>query len=781
VARKTPDTFVPLDDLFSTPDETPAVRPRAGRRAIRFTAVSASLGVFLALILLPIAAPAGLLTRTAAQAWNDLPSELPVDESLPQQTVLLDRNGQQFATLFSENRQPVTLNQVNPNVVDALLSVEDRSFFTHSGIDLRGTIRGFIRTGQGSTQGGSTLTQQYVKNLLLTSAGSEEEATKATEQTVERKLREARYAVALEQKLSKEQILEGYLNVSYFGANAYGIGAAAQRYFGKPASDLSVSEAATLVGILKNPSRYDPTANPQASRDRRDTVLNLMVANDKLSAEEAKRIKKSATKLNLTSPPNGCAASSDPLYCDYVRRTLLDDPAFGVTPQARERAFYRGGYTIRTALDPKVAAAAREAVQDALPAKSRVAAATAVVIPGTGHVAALAMNRPWGTNKKAGETELPLPILPAYQPGSTFKPITLATALEQGFDPNERINAPGTYQPRSLNAPEGGFGNDDLRSRGRINAYQATANSVNTWYVQLVERYGVKKTAAMAQRLGMKSVPVTGDRAVGNRDGALTLGAYETSPLEVANTYATFAAHGLACPTTPFLTVTGPDGSTIDTGTECQQVLSPDVADTVTDVLSNTFTSGTASRFPLAGRPAAGKTGTTNNRGATWFAGYTPDYAAAVWVGDPRGPQYDMRGGIVAFGRYVPNVFGGTVAGPTWKQFMDDIHDGLPAKELTPTSPGVLTGSATLTPPNVVGVETDTAVAILGRAGYLTVINPATSGTGDLPANIVVAAAPDKDNRIILTLSPNSDLTPRKWMPAQPSGDDRDQPELRRQ
>jgi membrane peptidoglycan carboxypeptidase len=728
MARRNQPTAT-LDDLFPGATHPVARKPRLRRtRAlVTFLTGSTIAAVTVTLFLTPVVIPPSIAARTAATWWNDLPTDLPIDEALPQQTVLVDRNGTPYATLFAENREPLTLDQIAEPVIDALLATEDDRFYEHGGIDYRGLARALANNAEGgSRQGGSTLTQQYVKNLLLTNATSDAERQAVTETSLSRKIREAKYAIALEQQLTKDEILLGYLNTVYFGDGAYGIGAAARHYFNKNALDLTIDESALLVGILKSPVNYDPTKNPTRAADRRNVVLQRMLATNRITPAEHAAAEATPLTLTIVDPPNGCAASKYPFYCQWVTDTILSDPTFGETETDRTELLYKGGLTITTALDPNAMRAATTAATRSLGATNRVAAGIAVIEPGTGHVAAIATNRTWGQNKKKGQTELVLPVLPAYQPGSTFKPITLATGVEQGFALTTRFDTPDGYKPANMNYPKGGFHNDNNRNNGVLTAYQATARSVNTWYVQLLERTGVIPVADMAERLGITSLPREGTRKITRKDASITLGSYEVSPLDMATVYATFAASGTTCRPTGILTITRTDNEQLPVpDPACHQAVDPVVADTVTDVLRAPFgPGGTASRLALTNRPAAGKTGTTNNSAATWFAGYTPQYATAVWIGDPRGGQRYPLKNVRANGTIYPTVYGSSIAGPIWQDVMNDLHRGLPVvafpriKGVVPAAPSV---------PDVRGLPRDAAITALLNAGYRVTIADATS------------------------------------------------------
>src|SRR3954452_2438248 len=384
----------------------------------------------------PLVLGSGLVAKSSADYFNELPAELSAPV-LGRDTRLLNADGSVLAVLREpENRVPVTIAQIPQSMQTAIIDIEDSRFYEHHGVDTKGLARAALRNSEagGVQEGGSTITQQYVKNVLLNQAATGAERDDAREQTVGRKLREARLALAVEKQLPKDQILEGYLNLAYFGNGAYGIGAASKRYFGVPVERLNVAQSAMLAGIVQSPSQYDPLRNPVDSKNRRNQVLDRMQQLGHLTPQQAQFARNTNLGLRPVPPPaqgDACVNSIAPFFCDYVRNQLRNDPALGSTPEARERRLNAGGLTIRTTLDPNVQRAAQNAVQNAAASDDPVAVSQVVVRPGTGDVVAMAVNREYGTGP--GQTTLPLPTSPFLQPGSTFKAFTLATALDKGL------------------------------------------------------------------------------------------------------------------------------------------------------------------------------------------------------------------------------------------------------------------------------------------------------------------------------------------------------------
>lgn len=671
-----------------------------------------------------IAIPYTLTTAGTAEAtvdwWLDLPSS--IDEVvLPERTVIKDANGKTFAQVFTVNRVTIPLAKMGQPVQDALIATEDSRFYQHSGMDAKGVGRAIVNNVlSDDVQGASTLTQQLVENLRMQLAKTEEEQSEARASSIRGKLEEVRFAQGLEQTHTKKELLETYLNIVYFGNQAYGVEAAAQRYFDRSAKDLTVPQAATLVAMLKSPTYYDPIANPKDSRLRRDVVMKRMVSEGYLKERQYQKFIKRRTPVTGTAPANGCDDSRYPFYCQLVINKFLRSPEVAPTDRARRNIWEAGGLVIETPMKPQAMDQAQKAVDDALGRTNRVASAIASIVPGKGHVVAIAQNRSWGTSQPGGfgKTQIIYADTPAFQVGSTFKPITAAAALEEGYSASELINSPSPAYFDSLDEPVGGFKNDTRRGYGPIKLSDAFKFSVNTYFVNLVARTGVIDVAAMARRLGMASVPEN----LSGREGSITLGAYESDPLELATVYAALAGRGVVCKPVVMTSVThrlSEKPVTIPDG-DCHQEISPAIADTIAYALQAPFTTGgTASRLPLSGgRRAAGKTGTTDDAAATWFAGFTPQLATAVWVGDPRGGQSYPLYGVSAYGTYYANVFGGTIAGPIWRSYMEAYHRSR-EKLWYPKPGGVSASMSSRIVPNVQGLDLDTAVTTLLNSGFL--------------------------------------------------------------
>ncbi|HET7901430.1 MAG TPA: transglycosylase domain-containing protein [Candidatus Nanopelagicales bacterium] len=652
-----------------------------------FLLVSVVAGVLVAGTALPFVGGAGVATRTAVESFESLPSQLAIPV-LPQRSVILASDGTAIATIYEQNRLEVRSDQIAPVMKNAIVAVEDGRFYTHRGVDPKGILRAFVGNSTGGQAaaggGGSTLTQQYVKNVFVESATTPEEAAAARARTLSRKIKEARYALALERTLSKDQILTDYLNIAYFGAGAYGIEAASLRYFSKHASQLTLLEAATLAGAVQQPVAYDPLRNPKSSQKRRAQVLGRMAELGMISHKSATAAAAVPTTkfLKPRKLRNGCTTSYAPFFCDYVRRVILSDPAFGKTPADRENLLRIGGLRIRTTLDPTIQKAAQEAVDSKIPRRdsSKKVAAITMVRPSTGEVVAMAENRSWGT-KGIGVTTYNFNVgtkmggSAGAAAGSTFKAFTLAAALEKGESPYDYITSPqrGTFEGFKnckTGVPWGKVTVNNSTGAGTFNMLSGTAFSINTYFMGLEEKITQCAPRDLATRLGL----TRGNGSPLQANPTFTLGTDEVTPLGMASAYSVFANHGVKCNPTVIAQVTDRNGKDLRIPlAACKQLVDRKVADSVTSILSQVIDGPLKGRTGAAmslGRDAAGKTGTTNSSASVWFVGYTPDLAAAVATYDPRAPYTYTMKNITINGHYFPQVFGSSLPGPIWKQAM---------------------------------------------------------------------------------------------------------------
>ena len=625
------------------------------RSLMMFVLVSALAGVLVAGLFLPVAGLAGLGGKAAASELEKLPADLNVGAP-PTRSKVLMADGKVLAYFYDENRVPVTLDKIAPVMRQAQLAIEDHRFYEHGALDLKGTLRALVvNSTTESTQGGSSITQQYVKMLLVEQCASDKKCVQeAKAESVARKIRELRYAIALEKKMTKDQIFEGYLNIAYYGEGAYGVQAAAKHYFSTTAAKLTLAQAAMLAGLVQNPDANNPVNNEKAAIERRDVVLNRMASSDLqlITPEQAAKAKKvKFDEDDVTPTRNGCVGTRYPFLCDYVRRTLLKTESLGATVEERTNMINRGGLTIQTAIDPKTQDIAEEKVSDVVGPTDPLISTMNMIQPGTGLIVAMAQSRPvMGDDAKEGETYWNYAVDPGmgglqgYQAGSTFKTFTAAAALEQGIPLSTNIDAQRTinYAGRSFDTCQGRervLGDwsvsNSTGKNGYMNMYRAAAFSVNNYFVELELRTGMCPVVSMAEKLGVK---------VGTKDRDLvdyyqhypsfTLGSVEVSPLSMAEAYATFAARGIHCSPIIVDTITTMEGQKLDApNANCSRVVSEDVADGINKLMANVMTNGTGNKVLTADRrPQGGKTGTISSNEAVWFAGYTPEIAGVAMI-----------------------------------------------------------------------------------------------------------------------------------------------------
>ncbi|HEU5161387.1 MAG TPA: penicillin-binding protein [Streptosporangiaceae bacterium] len=716
-------------------------------------------GLLAALMVLPLACTAGVGARDSAEWFQSMPSDLRTPP-LPQRSRLLAADGSLLATFYFENRVEVRLDQVAPAARQAILAIEDSRFYEHGALDAKGTVRALVqnmRSGE-VTQGGSGLTQQYVKNVLFESAETEEQRKAALEVSPARKVRELRYAMALEKMLPKDEILRRYLNIAYFGDGAYGIEAAARRYFGKPAARVTLAEAATLAGVVRYPFAYNPRLHPGAAKERRNTVLDRMVDLGWVPAAEARAAARQPLGLDLHDTPNGCVTSKAPYFCDYVQREILANPVFGATAQQRLRLLQRGGLTIRTTLDWQAQRAAQRAVNRHVPPRNDAhkAAAEALVEPGTGEIKGMVVDRKLGPDKERGKTWINFAADSSHgtsvgmQSGSTFKVFTLAAALSEGMPFGERLMAPREYTTTGMRDCDGNRVSitKPLRNSGdgeggrTFSLLTGTHHSVNTFFLALEKKVGLCDTVKMAERLGMRRADGSPLRPV----GSLTLGSNEVSPVRMAAAYAAFGARGRYCSPIAIKSITDANGASLRVpSADCHQAIRKGVADAVSYVLRGVLTEGTGAGLGI-GRPAAAKTGTVDNFSAAWFAGYTPDLAAAVWVGDPRGGYAHPMDSLCMDGRCYGPVYGAVIPGPIWRDTMIAALRDVPAHGFArPPSQYFRKGSGEDSErvPDVRGLSVSAAMSKLRDAGLDAEVSPETVPSDRYRAGTVAMTSPE--------------------------------------
>ncbi len=559
-----------------------------------------------------------------------------------------------FLTFLSEaeNRDPISLDEVPQPVIDAILAVEDADFYDHNGVNLRGTFRALVENinAGGIAQGGSTITQQLVKLSLLTS-----------DQNFNRKSTEAFYALRLERQMTKDEILERYLNSVYFGSGAYGVQAAAETYWGyENADELGWAEASLLAGIIRNPTQFDPTRFPTEAKARRDVVLDRLVATGDLTEEEAET-------YGFAPLPEERQQPFDIKPTDYfIQQALLtlleEDPSIlGGDKASRRAAIYGGGLKIYTTFDPAAQAAALATREEHLDESTGYSVAIATVDSKTGAVKALVGGPEFERDKFNLATQ------GKRQPGSSMKTFVLAALFEAGYTPNDIVRADGPCTFRTPGGDDYTVGGS-LRGRGSVAA--VTRSSNNCAFVRLGQVVGNDKVVQAARRLGLTTL-----RDVAGEFLSLPLGTEEVHPMEMASAYAGIANDGKFNRAWYIERIEDRDGNIIyQHRPDWTRAISQQSARLITQILESNVRAGTGKRAQLAdGHVAAGKTGTTNSFEDAWFVGYTDYYTTAVWLGDP-----DQKRKIV-----LPEwgtVFGGELPATIWGDYNDLIHEGLEAR-----------------------------------------------------------------------------------------------------
>ncbi|HEX8779607.1 MAG TPA: penicillin-binding protein, partial [Nocardioides sp.] len=692
-------------------------------------ACAAVLGVLVAGLAIPFVGMVGIAAKDVSEGMDNLPQELEA-EPLDQKTRILDVHGNTIAQIYDENRINVPLRQISRTMVESIVSIEDYRFYQHGALDLKGTLRAFVTNQTSdSTQGGSSITQQMVKLTLLSQADTKEEAAAATESTYGRKLRELRYAIAFEKSYSKDWILERYLNIAYFGDGAYGIQAAARHYFGVNAKDLDLRQSALLAGIVKNPTGYDPTNNPERALARRNVVLDRMAELSVISERKAERTKKKGLGLDIEASPNGCVGSTAPFFCDYVLNYLYNDPSLGETRADRKRLIRSAGLTIRTTLDSRFQRAADAATQEYVDPTDQAIGGLAMVEPRSGDVRALSQSRPMGKDKSKGETFLNYVVPQEYgdsagfQAGSTFKPFVLAAAIKQKFPLRSEMTVPSEVtlpmgQFRTCGGPYTStdswtVGNYD-DTGGTYDLYTGTQNSVNTFFARLTMITGICEPYQLAKQMGIRLTDPDRERVP-----SFTLGTASTSPLEMAEAYATFAGRGLHCEARPVTAIEDANGNELKAYDEkCTQVLEEPVADAVNDILKGVMEPGGFGQYISTSQEDAGKTGTTQNGMAVWFAGYTPNVATAAMIAGANsdGTWLGLEGRVVG-GRYISSASGSGVAGPMWGQAMGVVEQYLDDVQFTTPDFEALRGTM-VSVPSTGGMSPAQARKTLEEAGF---------------------------------------------------------------
>jgi membrane peptidoglycan carboxypeptidase len=702
-------------------------------------------GVLVAALMFPFVGGIGLISNRAADVVANGSAQL-IEGEVPQVSTVVDAEGNPIAWLYTQRRFEVPTDQIANAMKLAIVSIEDKRFAEHNGVDWPGTLTGLsgYLAGNPGTRGGSTIEQQYVKNYqLLVTAQTDAQRRAAVALTPARKLREIRMALALNNTLNKAEILTRYLNLVYFGNGAFGVQDAAQTYFGINASELNWQQAALLAGMVQSTSMHDPYTNPKGAIDRRNVVLDTMIENLPQNADELRAAKAQPLGV-LPQPnglPNGCIAAGDRgFFCDYVLDYLARS---GISKEQ----VARGGYLIRTTLDPRVQGSVKSAIDKiADPTLDSVASVMNVIKPGKDahRVIAMATNRTYGLNDDDHETVQPLPFsLVGDGAGSIFKIFTTAAALDMGMGIDAQLQVPGSFQARGLGSSETpgcpratwcvrNAGN----YRGSMNVTDALAVSPNTAFAKLIQQVGVSRAVDMAVRLGLRSYALPGTARAYDPEsnesladfikrqniGSFTLGPFQLNALELSNVAATLASGGVWCPPNPIDTIFDRHGNEVAFASQpCDQAVPEGLANTFANALSKDDkppgTAASAAGSVGWDLPMSGKTGTTESHRSAGFVGFTNQYAAANYIFDdssnPSGicsfPLRKCGGG---------NLFGGSEPARTWFEAMKPIATDFGDVHLPPTDPHYVGGAPGSHVPSVSGLKVDAARQRLRDAGF---------------------------------------------------------------
>jgi penicillin-binding protein 1A len=607
-----------------------------------------------ALVVLLFALPA----LSACSSLPNLDKLLANAQAQAQTTFVYAADGSLITTLHAEqDRQVVPLGDIPVQVRNAVIAIEDARFYEHPGIDYRSVVRAFTANAKAGkiVEGGSTITQQLVKNTLV-----------GTQRTFKRKIQEAILAFQLEQKLTKDQILERYLNTVYFGRGSYGVEAAAKTFFGVHAKQLTLPQGALLAGMIASPSLYDPETDPKDALGRRNFVMKRMIDEKMITAKQDAIARKQPLGLH---PQAEFAPYADAYFIDYVKQRIFNGAdefkALGATRTDRINAVFKGGLRIYTTVDPHLQHVAEQVSQKTLPYKSDPHTAFVGLDPNTGNILSMVGGRNY-FDPKDPSAKFNLAVDALRQPGSSFKPFALAAALERGISLNSVWRGGSRVFLRLPNGTTWNPGNyEGINFGSSLSLLQATADSINVVYAQVALKIGPEAIVEMAHRLGIKT-PLEPAYAI-------ALGADVVNPLEMAGAYSTFANGGYRVDPAPITKITDASGKVLyEHKVVKKRVLNPAVVALVDKALQAVMTQGTGRGIQL-GRPAGGKTGTSEFYDDAWFAGFTPQLVGVRWVGFPKG-EIGMKPPRTRI-----TVFGSSWPGHMWQSWMLEALKGVPA------------------------------------------------------------------------------------------------------
>ena len=675
--------------------------PQVVSMLVVFLTLSCVGGVLSAGFAAPFVGATAALTKASAELFEELPSDFNVQQP-SQISTLLAADGTEITKFYAENRIVVPLSSISVNMQNAIVAVEDQRFYQHQGVDPTGMVRALVSNNAGgSRQGASTLTQQYVRNTLIETGLKNDDhkiIKDATESTVARKLREMKFALSLEQKYSKQQILEGYLNIAAFSPSTYGVEASARHYFSKSAKDLTVAEAALMAGTTNAPSAYDPVTQPELAKNRMDWVLSKMLEEKFITKQQYDEAVATpiASMLHVSESPAGCGAAGNAAYfCTYVVNEILGSENFGPDIASRRQLLTRGGLKITTTLNLERQSAADNVIQSNVPTGDPSGTDTTIVSiePGTGRIQALAQNSNYGdggpdstdtqlvyaADAKHGGIELSDGTV-GFQPGSTFKALILAEWFRNGNSPSARLSAvPRTFHWDIPCAPENNDPTwapknvDPLLNRA-TNVTEATKLSINVAYAEMLSRLNVCDVTSFAASIGVTKA----DGTQLDPRPSIVLGSQNVPPLSMANAYATFASGGKYCKPIAIDQILDASGTSMAVpSADCTQAMDQGAADQTATTLTATSQRGGTAQNATFGRPIGGKTGTTDDNNDAWFVGFTPQLATAVWIGhagSPRTLNYQQIGP-----HPIGIMYGSDVAVPMWRDYMSQAVANDPA------------------------------------------------------------------------------------------------------
>jgi membrane peptidoglycan carboxypeptidase len=776
-------------------------------------------GIVIAASAFPAVALGGLGAKAAADAFSNLPSSIDVP-SPPQISRLYANDGKTLiAAFYDENRHDIPLAEIPQVMRDAIIAAEDNRFYAHNGVDVKGVLRAFVKdqgsTNEDSSQGASTLTMQYVRQALTYGATSPQEVLDATAKTPDRKIREIRIALSLEQRLTKDQILQNYLNIAAFGQGAYGVYAASEVYFGKEPKDLTLAEAALLAGLPQAPSTYNPATADGAPKamERRSYVLNQMVKLGMISREQADVADQEPLKITGTRTPRDCTETSSPDYgffCDYFERWWADQPQFGQDSAERIDKLKSGGYQITSSLDVGAQASANRNVEEQLStsASHSDALMLTAIEPGTGYVRAMKVNRTFSSD----DSQNPLSSDPAkaalgikgtypnttnpllsgggdisgYKGGSTFKLFTMLAALEQGIALDYTINVQNPYQSQYIVGSGSKAACADHRhwcpknsSSGEVGTYNmwtGYGSSVNTYFVPLEEAAGADKAVAMAKRLGVHFRNAVDQQytspSLSSSFGPFTLGVTDVVPLELADAYATVAADGLYCEPMPLVALSDFQGNDFSDVAKprCDQAISTDVAHAAADAArcpvgmggGTGHCHGRTASFDspgIVGHPVIGKTGTSDNQWTKTYILSTKQLTVTAMVANPDRAETPHANTAAWEAQNAVNYT------------LRDYMQGKPSLDWD-RPPANLINGPKATVPDVTCLPQDVAKKTIEAAGFKTIIQQGMV-VSPCPAGTVAATNPtgktSKGTNVALIISAGSSA-PLPPPPSPPAG-----------